>query len=317
MCSFLIATGADAGYFNLLRELMASIKDQARAPPVALGVINGGLTPTQLRSLSDSGAKVVAAPDFETVGRAIRARPALAVNLGKLWLDRLFPGYDTIVWLDADTWVQDWAAIELLTGAAQAGALAIVPGSGRAWELQTEMRWVLGGFLGGLGQLRSFNFKNARHAGLPLSICRHIGVRALLNAGVFALRANAPHWEMMRRWQARILRHGKPFSSDQLAMACAAYVDGLAYELLPAWCNYVAPRRVDPVRAELVEQYYPYRRVGVVHLSAQRTMRQDARATVPVLGTDGRSYQLNLRYGIFQRMMREAPGVWPEGALAG
>jgi hypothetical protein len=317
MTSFLIATGADGGYFNLLRELMASIEDHAPARPVALGVINGGLTRSQTSSLSASGAKVVAAPPFESVGRALRSRPALAVNHGKLWLDRLFPGYDTIVWLDADTWVQDWAAIELLTGAAQAGGLAIVPGSGRAWELQTEMRWVLGGFLGGLGQLRSFNFKNARHAGLPLRICRHVGVRALLNAGVFALRTDAPHWEMMRCWQARILRHGKPFTSDQLAMACAAYVDGLPYELLPAWCNYVAPKRVDPARAELVEQYYPHRRVGVVHLSAQKAMRQDARATVPVLGTDGRSYQVNLRYGIFQRMMREALEVRSEGALVG
>jgi hypothetical protein len=62
MTSFLIATGADAGYFNLLRDRMASIEDQAPARPVALGVTNGGLTPTQTRSLSACGAKVVTAP---------------------------------------------------------------------------------------------------------------------------------------------------------------------------------------------------------------------------------------------------------------
>lgn len=299
--AFVIVTGADAGYFPLLRELMASIA-QTAPQPVPIGVIDGGLTQDQVAWLVAQGATVVGAPDFPAVARAVRQRPALAVNLGKLWLDRLFPGFETLVWLDADTWVQDWAAVELLRGAAGTGALAIVPGSGRAWERQSEMRW----FFAGLGQLRSFNYKNARNAQLPLKLCRYIGERALLNAGVFALRADAPHWAVMRRWQERILRHGKPFTSDQLAMAVAIYHEKLPCELLPTWCNYIAPRRVDPVKAELLEQYYPYRRVGVVHLSAQKAMRLDERATVPVLGTDGRTYHANLRHGIFQRMMREA-----------
>ena len=306
MSSFVIASGADAGYFPLLQELIASIAHAAPAQPIPIGVIDGGLTADQVARLSAQGVTVVSAPPFDAVARAVRKRPALAVNLSKLLLDRLFPGYETIVWLDADTWVQDWAAVDLLLGAAQTGALAIVPGSGRAWVRQAEIRWVLGGLAGGLGQLRSFNFKNARHARLPLSVCREIGTRALLNAGVFALRADAPHWAAMRRWQERILRHGKPFTSDQLAMACAIYIDGLPCELLPTWCNYVAPRRVDPVRAELLEQNYPYRRVGVVHLSAQKAMRLDEGATVPVLGSDGKTYHANLRYGIFQRMIRAA-----------
>ncbi len=304
MSAFVITTGADAGYFPLLRELIASIVETA-PQPVPIGVIDGGLTSEQVAWLSAQGAIVVGAPSFPAVARAVRKRPALAVNLGKLWLDQLFPGFETLVWLDADTWVQDWAAVELLLGAARTGALAIVPGSGRAWERQSEMRW----FFAGLGQLRSFNYKNARNARLPLKLCRYIGERALLNAGVFALRTGAPHWEVMRRWQERILRHGKPFTSDQLAMAVAAYHEKLPYELLPTWCNYIAPRRVDPVKAELLEQYYPYRRVGVVHLSAQKAMRLDARATVPVLGIDGRTYHANLRHGIFQRMMGEAVGA--------
>jgi hypothetical protein len=308
--AFMIVTGADAGYFPLLRELMASIA--ATAPqPVPIGVIDGGLSADQVAWLKDQGATVAGAPSFPAVARAVRKRPALAVNLGKLWLDRLFPGFETLVWLDADTWVQDWAAVDLLLGAAGTGALAIVPGSGRAWDRQSEMRWIVAG----LGQLRSFNYKNARNAWLPQKLSRFIGERALLNAGVFALRTAAPHWEVMRRWQERILRHGKPFTSDQLAMAVAAYHEKLPYELLPTWCNYVAPRRVDPAKAELLEQYYPYRRVGVVHLSAQKAMRVDERATVPVLGTDGRTYHANLRYGIFQRMMRQEVGAAGEAAL--
>jgi hypothetical protein len=304
LTSFVVATGADANYFPLVRELIASIASAAPELRVPIGVLDGGLTAEQVAWLRELGVTVVQPPAFDAVARAVRKRPALAVNLGKLWLDRYLPGYETIVWLDADTWVQDWSAVELLLGAARTGALAVVPGAGRYWTRQIDVRWILAGF----GQVRSFNYKNAANARLPVAIRRDIGTRALLNAGAFALRTDAPHWETMRRWQTRILRHGKPFTSDQLAMALAVYTDGLPVELLPTWCNTIAPRRVDPERIQLLEFYYPYRPVGIVHLSAQQAMRKDETATVPLLGSDGRTYHANLRYGIFQRMMEAVDG---------
>ncbi len=303
----LIATGADAAYFPMVQELLASVR--ARAPgPVAFGVIDGGLSAEQRAWLAAEGARVVAPPQLPDAARAVRGRPALAVNLGKLWLDRLFPDAATLLWLDADTWVQQWDAVETLTGAAATGALAVVPGAGRYWTRQIDVRWIAAG-LGGIGQVRSFNFKNAWHARLPLSVCRDLGTRALLNAGAFALPADAPHWERLRHWQGRILRHGKPFTSDQLAMAMVVYHEGLPAELLPTGCNYVSPRRVDAARGLLLEYYYPYRPVGIVHLAAQKRMRFDPSVQAPLLGLDGRTYQACLRHGWFQRDIAAAvPG---------
>lgn len=301
MSEWLIATGADAAYFPLAQELWDSVR--AAGGIVAFGVIDAGLTEAQRTWFAERGARVVRPPPVAPA--AERGRPALAVNLGKLWLDTLFPGVEVLIWLDADTWVQEWDAVTLLAGAAGTGALAIVPGAGRVWKRQIDIRWLLGG-VGGLGQVRSFNFKNARHARLPRAICRDLGTRALLNAGAFALRADAPHWARLREWQARILRHGKPFTSDQLAIALAVYHDGLAAELLPTGCNYVSPRRVDPARPALLETYYPYKPVGIVHLAAQKTMRFDPSVTVPLLGTDGRTWNASLRHGWFQRGMAGA-----------
>lgn len=301
MAAFAIATGADADYFHLVQELIASIAHAAPDRHTPVAVINAGLRADQLAWLSDNGITAIQPSTLEAAARAVRKRPALAVNLGKLWLDTYLPDHDTIVWLDADTWVQDWGAVQLLIDAAQTGAMAVVPGSGRFHERVITMRW----FLAGIGEVRSFNYKNASHARLPLTIRRDLGTRAQLNAGAFALRTDAPHWQTMRRWQQRILRHGKPFTSDQLAMALATYHDGLPLELMPTWCNTIVPRRVDPARVQLLEFYYPYRPVGIVHLAAQ-AMRKDARATVPLLGNDGRTYHVNIRYGLFQRMMREA-----------
>jgi hypothetical protein len=299
----LIVTGGDSVYFPLIEELRQSV--QAAFPgPMPFAVIDAGLLPGQVAQLRAAGAIVARLPaDPALPAAALRKRPALAANFGKLWLDRMFPGYDVLLWLDADTWVQDAEAVRLVEGAARTGGLAIVPGGGRSWERPIEVRWLFGG-LWGLAQIRSFNFKNGRHAGLTLAVLRDLGTRPLLNAGVFGLRADAPHWEAMRRWQARILRHGKPFTSDQIAMALAVHVDGLRIAPLPETCNYIRPWRFDPREPALVEYWYPYPKVGIVHLAGQKQMRFDPSATTEVLDLDDRPHQLSLRFGPFQAMAR-------------
>jgi hypothetical protein len=108
----------------------------------------------------------------------------------------------------------------------------------------------------------------------------------------------------MRQWQARILRRGKPFTSDQIAMALAIHVDGLKVALLPDGCNYIQPWRFDPLQPALVEFYYPHPRIGIVHLAGQKHMRFDPAATTEVLDLEDRPHQLSLRYGLFQAMAR-------------
>ena len=316
MSQFRIVTGGDAAYFPLVQELLESVLLAAPDGAMAFGVIDAGLTAAQRNWIAARDVRLVRPTPPAGAEAAVRKRPGLAVNLAKLALDSLFPDDAILLWLDADTWVQEWSAVRLLLGAAATGALAVVPGAGRYWTRQIDVRWLLGG-PGGLGQVRSFNFKNAWNARLPLGICRDLGTRALLNAGAFALRSDAPHWIRMRHWQDRILRHGgKPFTSDQLAMALAVYTDGLPVELLPTGCNYISPRRVDPAGPALLEFYYPYRPVGIVHLAAEKLMQFDPAVTAPLLGPDGRTYHASLRFGHFQRMMRQPTRAEPALALA-
>jgi hypothetical protein len=302
MAGFLVS-GADSAYFPLAQELFASVEAAAPGGKVAFGFIDGGLTEIQRAWLLERGVRLVQPQPPAAARHAVSKHPWLAVSFAKLWLDTLFPDHSTIVWLDSDTWVQQWSAIDLLLGAAETGALAIVPGAGRFAARQIDIHWLLGG-LGGLGQVRSFNFKNARRAHLPLAIRRDLGTRAELNAGVFALRWDAPHWSRMREWQALILRHGEPSTTNQLAMALAIYADGMPVELLPTFCNYISPQRVDPISVTLVELYYPYSPVGIVHLASEERMRSDPTATTQLLGVDGATYHANLRYGLFRKTMK-------------
>lgn len=300
----LVVTGGNAPYYPLIEELRQSIAAAAPGAPPPMAVIDAGLTAEQVEALRRHGVRVSGVPDDPAFPAApLRKDPRLAVNLSKPWLDVLFPEAGTIIFLDGDTWVQDFAALEMLQGAARRGGLAVVADSGRYWDRQIDIRWLLGG-IGGLGQVRSFFFKNGRHGGLPLRILKEIGNRAQLNAGVFALRRDAPHWQAMRRWQAHILKAGgKPFTSDQLAMGVAVHSDGLRAELLPDGCNYIRPFRIDPARGAIVEYYYPYNRVGIVHLAGQKEVRFDPEATADVPDLEDRMHSLSLRFGHFQRML--------------
>ncbi|MGE0418951.1 MAG: glycosyl transferase [Acetobacteraceae bacterium] len=302
----IIVTGGNAPYFPLIDELRQSIAAAAPDGMPGFGVIDAGLTDDQRQTLAAAGARVVTVPDDPAYPHAtLRKDPRLAVNLSKPWLDRMFPDAATIVFLDGDTWVQDWNALRMLEGAAQQHALAVVADNGRFWERQIDVRWLLGG-IGGLCQVRSFFFKNGRHGGLPLSLLKEMGTRAQLNAGVFALPTDAPHWAAMRRWQAHILAAGgKGFSSDQLAMGAAIYGDHLRVELLPEGCNYIRPYRVDLARREIVEFYFPFPRVGIVHLAGQKEVRFDPNATAPLPDLDDRIHHLSLRFGHFQRMAQQ------------
>lgn len=135
-----------------------------------IGIIDAGLTENQIERLYQRNCLIRQfVPSSQKIQHAIKSREALAVNLGKLWLDKLFPEYELFVFLDADTWVQSWAALELLIGAAAEGGLAIVITWNR-YRDSFPVHW----YWGLIPVFRSFNLKAASRAALPLSIRKKV-----------------------------------------------------------------------------------------------------------------------------------------------
>ncbi len=292
MESALVVTGSDEKYFPLVVELLTSIRAQDHW--VDVGVIDAGMTSAQKEELQAVYGCIVRSfkPESERLKMAIAKRPALAVNLGKLWLDVLFPEFETLIFLDADTWVQDWKAIDWLAGGASKNALAIVP----TWN-RYRNRFPIYWLFGLLPIFRSFNVKAAFHAYLPWSAMRSIGDRADLNAGVYALRRDAPHWERMRQWQHVILKRGRPFTSDGLAMALACHFDGCKVQLMPEFCNYLGEFLYDQQRHALVDFFHPHDPVGVVHFANHKKIRFDKNYESNVVCLNGHIQKINVRFG--------------------
>lgn len=288
----LIVTGADEAYFPLLLELILSIRKHGEGSILPVGVIDAGLTDNQKEILSTHNC-VIRKFDNGTplIKKAIESRNALAVNLGKLWLDVIFPEYDLFVFLDADTWVQSWSSINLLIGAASENSLAIVDSWNR-YRDTLPIRW----YMGLIPVFRSFNIKAAFHAGLPISVLKKMSRYPDLNAGVYALKRDVPHWERMRYWQNIILKKGRPFTSDGLAMALACCIDELYLQRMPEICNYTMQPLYDEHEKVFLDPYYPHMPIGIIHLAAQKKVRFDSNATLTFWSLTGKKYLLNPRY---------------------
>lgn len=290
----LLVTGAEATYFPLMLELIHSIRKHPAGKDMPIGIIDAGMTEEQTEILQHKNCFIRHfKPSSFRIQKAVKSRKALAVNLGKLWLDKIFPDYDLFVFLDADTWIQSWEAIEFLIGAANEGSLAVV-GTWNRYRDSLPVHW----YWGLIPVFRSFNLKAAYHAGLPLSVLKKMSRYPDLNAGVYALKRDAPHWDRMRKWQDIILKKGRPFTSDGLAMALACCVDQMPSQRLPPACNYTLHYQplYDEFKKRFVDPFYPHHPIGIMHLTGHKAIRSSLEETLEFESILGRSYQINPRY---------------------
>lgn len=289
-----VVTGGDAGYFPLIEDLAASIRAFRSADELGLAIIDGGLLPEQARRLVEHyGARILDMGwGFEISPSRVRGREHLKVLTSRTFLDQHLPEAELIAWIDGDCWVQDIRALDMLFDGASTGRLAVVSQTSRYAALAMSVRWAAFGY----AQVRSILYKNARRSGVPERDARIIGDKPTMNAGVFALRRDAPHWAAWRARQAQVLKKGRVFVSDQLALGMIVYLDGLPVELAPEICNYMGPHwKCSADEKTLVEKYIPNAPVGIVHLAGYDAMRLDPELTAPIETADGRVVHKSLR----------------------
>ena len=182
----LIVSGADRGYFPLLRDTVLSVR--AQRPEASIGILDVGLEPEQRQWLAARVAHLVRPGwdiDFPQRDHTPEGRKA---QFARPFLPRHFPGYEIYLWIDADAWLQDWRAIELYVAAAGRDKLAITPEIDRAYKRHYKRPKLFGWTLA---------WKNYREA-FGWRVADRLGRNPMVNCGVFALHRDAPHWEAWR-----------------------------------------------------------------------------------------------------------------------
>src|SRR5713226_5805249 len=182
---FIIVSGADDGYFPLLRDLVLSIRQNPESGRAPIAAFDLGLAAAARSWLAGEGV-TLAVPDWDLdfPGRH-RTPPIRKAQIARPFLRRYFPGYPQYLWIDADAWVQDWSAVETLVAASAGGKLAICPEIDRSYKRHYKRPKLFGMTLPWRCYRTAYGWR----------VADRMGRNPMLNCGVFALRGDSPHWD--------------------------------------------------------------------------------------------------------------------------
>jgi hypothetical protein len=281
----LIVSSSDTKFFGLLKDMILSLERLARLPgsklpPYALGILDLGLSDEDRAWLAERAAIMMAPRPH--MGAGSLDKPLELAFLVRPFLPEYFPGYEVYCWIDSDVWLQNEQAVLDLVDGARTQGMAIAHESERAYRFQRFLfLWTAKHFILGYGLWR----------GLWLLTRPH------LNAGMFAIRAGAPHWAAWaRRYDAAIRRTGKITPHDQFALNQAIHQDRLPTRLLDAGANWICDRGVPMWNDEagaFCRPYQPYSTISALHLAGP-----GKRTAYKIQRTGGGEFLAMIRYGV-------------------
>ena len=288
---------ADSNYFELLNELVDSIKRFKQSEDTAICILDGGLTDEQKKILTPKVDEIkssewnIKISHFKTMGKKW-----LKSLITRAFLPEYFPNYEKYLWIDADAWVNSWEAVELYFKGCDDKKLSISTSADRAYGKVLRVEW----FFSSFARIKSQNYKHAKSSGFSEKIARVVALKPHLNAGVFALEANAPHWNVWRKNLEKSLKSGKVWGSDQIALNITIHYDNLPVEILPAYCNWthVGTMKYDKKRKTFVEPYLPNHEIGIVHFAGKDNEQifKDKNFLTKLRTLDGEMIEIKLRY---------------------
>jgi len=296
-----IITLADSNYFEMLNELVDSINQHPKSKNISICILDAGLTSEQIKIIEKKVYKIskanwdIEVPKYKTIGKEW-----LKSQVSRAFLPNYFPEFKKYVWIDCDAWVQDWNTIELYLKACDNGKLGITQTMGPGYRIMSNVKWLYGK----LAIIKSQNYKHAKSSGISENDSRKIAFAPHLNIGVFSLQKNSPCWKIWQKNLKKTLSKGKIFGSEGLAINLSVYVDEVAVEFLPLYCNWIASNLLPKYSNEksiFVEPNLPNYEIGIMHLAAGiwvdgKDMRINRNLTIDVETTNGDKILKSLRY---------------------
>ena len=298
-----IVSLADSNYFELLNELIDSIKSFENSKEIAICILDAGLTEDQKSKLLDKVDEIKSAEwDIEVPSFKVKGKEWLKSQVSRAFLPNYFPNYEKYLWIDCDAWVNDWKAIELYFRACENGKLGITQTLGPGYKIMSKVNWLFGK----IAVIKSQNFKHAIKSKIGLSKARKLAFAPHINIGVFSLEKNSPGWKSWQTNLEQTLKSGNIFGSEGLAINMSVYIDDLDTEFLPLNCNWIASNllpKFDENNNTFVEPFLPNYRIGIMHLAAgiwanDQDMRINKDVKIKIQSLNNSYLEKSLRFGL-------------------
>ena len=303
MNSNAIITLADSNYFELLNELIDSIKLHKESKNISICVLDAGLTKDQINILNNKVYSIKKAKwDIEVPGYKVLKKEWLKSQVSRAFLPNYFPEFKKYLWIDCDAWVNSWSAVDLYFEACNNGKLGITQSIGPGYRIMSKVKWLLGK----VAIIKSQNYKHAKASGIQDNIARKLAFAPHINIGVFSLEKKSKCWEVWQKNLKKTLSKGKVFGSEGLAINIAVYHDNVEVEFLPLRCNWITSNllpKYDTDKNTFVEPFLPNEKIGILHLAAgiwknNKDMRLNKDIKIELKTLDGKKVQKSLRFKV-------------------
>jgi hypothetical protein len=220
--------------------------------------------------------------------QAMTARPHLPKH---------FPGYETIMWMDADTWIQRWSAVEHFFDKAQTNGLAICQEMDRAYA-------------------NVYDLNNSRvlfHNSLAIfgdQVLQHVGPLPMVNSGVFAMRSDCKYWSEWNAILGSAIQRGHldHFTEQTALNVCVYRALPLPY-FMPAKFNWLcihALPKFDDQAMLYVDPGVPHDEISIIHLAGVHTR---SKKSLVIADINGKKTEMNLLYAQWKQHKNQRSGV--------
>ena len=296
-----IVTLADSNYFELLNELIQSIKRFKESENTAICVLDAGLTENQKKNLENKVDEIKSAEwDIKVPEFKVKGREWLKSQVSRAFLPKYFPNYEKYLWIDCDAWVNDWKCIEIYLKACDGNKLGITQTIGPGYKITSKVNWLFGK----LAIIKSQNFKHAIKSNIGYAKARKLAFAPHINIGAFSLEKNSPIWSIWQKNLYQTLKSGDIFGSEQLAINMSVYIDEVDTEFLPLNCNWLTSNllpKFDEKNNTFVEPYLPHYKIGIIHLAAgiwknNKDMRLNKDIEIEIETLEGKILNKSLRF---------------------
>ena len=298
-----IVSLADSNYFELLSELVDSIKSFQKSKDTAICILDAGLSESQKKTLAKKVDEIKSAEwDIDVPAFKIKGREWLKSQVSRAFLPKYFPNYEKYLWIDCDAWVNNWDSVELYFEACKNGKLGITQTLGPGYKIMSKVSWLFGK----VAMIKSQNFKHAIKSKIGISKARKLAFAPHINIGVFSLEKNSPEWVSWQKNLKQALKSGNIFGSEGLAINMSVYIDELETEFLPLNCNWITSNllpKFDEIKNTFVEPYLPHYEIGIMHLAAgiwegDKDMRLNKEVRINIQSIQKKLLSKSLRFGL-------------------
>tara|TARA_B100001113_G_scaffold182748_1_gene149732 strand:- start:21 stop:932 length:912 start_codon:yes stop_codon:yes gene_type:complete len=297
-----IVSLSDSKYFDLLIELIDSIKQFPESSSIAICILDAGLKDDQKKILLSKVDDIKSAEwDIKVPALKVLGKEWLKSQVSRAFLPNYFPNYEKYLWIDSDAWVNDWETIKLYFKACENQKLGITQTIAPGYKIMSKVSWLFGK----VAIIKSQNFKHAISSKIGIKKARQLAFAPHINIGVFSLEKNSICWSVWQKNLEITLKSGKIFGSEGLAINMSVYLDKIETEFLPIKCNWIASNllpKFDETNSTFVEPYLPNNKIGIMHLAAgiwkdQKDMREDKNLRIEIKSLNGKKILKSLRFG--------------------